>query len=171
MNLKPLTTQQQKVLYFVETYLTRHGFPPTLRDIGDAIGLANVNAVRGHLLAIEKKGYITKTPDRARSIQIIKAPSPISRLKRKMHEVLKTDEGVFHQVAYGLAWTTYQRNPFLKGPARNLMIEAMDRVALSRGQAFPKRRKIIETPSSGTVSEQGSLGKWLCCDHFGGSAK
>jgi len=64
--MEPLTDQQEKVLATVEDYVARNGFPPTLREIGDALGLANVNAVRGHVSALEKKGYITKEPEKAR---------------------------------------------------------------------------------------------------------
>ena len=86
--MRPLTDQQRKVLSFLEKYLHDHGFPPTLREVGQAVRLANVNAVRGHLSALEKKGYITKDPDKARSIRIIRPPSPLSLIKRKIHQVL-----------------------------------------------------------------------------------
>ena len=71
MNAKPLTGQQQTVLTFVTGFVEEHGFPPTLREIGDAIGLVNVNAVRGHLAALEKKGYITKEEYQARRKAIL----------------------------------------------------------------------------------------------------
>ena len=133
MRQKPLTFRQEKVLDFVEVYLAKKGFPPTLREIGEAVGLVNINAVRGHLLAIEKKGYISKAPEQARSIQILKSSSRISRLKRKMYEVLKTDEGVFHQIIYGLGWTTYEKSPFLKGEAKDLVTAAFHNEAMERG--------------------------------------
>ena len=132
MKLKPLTKQQERVFDFLETHLAAQGFPPTLREIGDAIGLANINAVRGHLQAIEKKGYISKEPDRARSIRVIQSPSRMSRLKRKMHEILKTDDGVFHQVVFGLAWTTHKNTPFLIGDAKNSVSEVIDKEAVER---------------------------------------
>jgi repressor LexA len=133
MKQKTLTSKQEKVLDFVEFYLQKQGFPPTLREIGEAIGLANINAVRGHLLAIEKKGYISKAPDRARSIQVLRSPSTISRLKRKVHEVLKTDEGVIHQIIYGLAWLTHDKAPFLQESAKDLMAAAFDQEIVDRG--------------------------------------
>ena len=46
MSTRPLTDQQDTVLTFITRFVQEHGFPPTLREIGDAIGLANVNAVR-----------------------------------------------------------------------------------------------------------------------------
>ena len=133
MNTRPLTEQQQTVLTFIGRFVQEHGFPPTLREIGDAIGLVNVTAVRGHLAALEKKGYITKAPDKARSIQLVRPPSAYSRAKRKLHEVLGTDEGVFHRVVYGLAWTTWQGTPCLMGRPAEEIREAFDREAVEHG--------------------------------------
>jgi SOS-response transcriptional repressor LexA len=130
---KPLTGQQQRVLAFVREFLEENGFPPTFREIGDAIGLASVNAVRGHLFALEKKGYITKTPDKARSIQIVHPPSALSRVQRRLHEVWGTDEGVFHRVVYGVAWPTHDRTPFLTGLRASLIAEAIEHEAVEHG--------------------------------------
>ncbi len=101
-----LTQQQTKVLTFVEGHLAGNGFPPTIREIGRAVGLININAVRGHLTALEKKGYITKEPDKARSIRVLYPPSALSRFRSKLHEIARTDEGVISRMVYGLAWTT-----------------------------------------------------------------
>ena len=131
--MKALTDQQNKVLTFVDDFTRSNGFSPTLREIGDALELDNLNAVRGHLLALEKKGYIVKAPDKARSIRVLHTPSALSRLKRKIHRVLRTDEGVFHRVVYGLAWTTYGRRPYLSGPVKGSLSRAIDREVVERG--------------------------------------
>jgi DNA-binding MarR family transcriptional regulator len=131
--MEPLTDQQEKVLATVEDYVTRNGFPPTLREIGDALGLANVNAVRGHVSALEKKGYITKEPEKARSIRVVHSPSGLSRFKRKLHEVFGTDAGVFHRIIYGIAWTTWRRTPSFTGPRRAWLEEVLRREAVERG--------------------------------------
>ncbi len=133
MSTRPLTDQQDTVLTFITRFVQEHGFPPTLREIGDAIGLANVNAVRGHLAALEKKGRITKFPDKVRSIQLVRPASTYSRAKRKLHEVLKTDEGVFHRVVYGLAWPTRQGTPCLTGRPAAEIRKAFDREAVEHG--------------------------------------
>ncbi len=140
MPMKPLTAKQQKVFDFLKTYFNTNAFPPTLKEIGDAIGLANINGVRGHLQALQKKGYITKSPDRARSIRIIYDPSPVNRLKRKLHEVLRTDEGVFHQITYGIAWSTWQRRPVLRGEVADRVAEAVDREVQKRGWHLREKR-------------------------------
>jgi len=133
MESKPLTNRQHKVLQYIDKHLQAKGFPPTLQEIGMAIGLTNVNAVRGHVLALEKKGYITKAPDRARSIQIIKPLPTVSRLKRKIHKILKTDKGVYHQVVYALAWVTYLKKPYFEQTRRDGVIKTLGAECLKRG--------------------------------------
>lgn len=131
--MKKLTSQQSRVLKFVDGYSRHHGFPPTIREIGDAVGLANVNAARGHLAALEKKGRITRIPDKARSICVVRPPSRFSRLKRKVHKILRTDEGVIQHVVYGLALTTWDRRPCLVGSVRDRVGEAFEREAAEHG--------------------------------------
>ncbi len=140
MTAKPLTCQQQNVLTFVSTFQQEHGYPPTLREIGEAIGLANINAVRGHLDALERKGYITRTPEKARSIQIIQSASRLSRVKRTLHRILRTDEGVLHRIAYGLGWATKGRAPLLVGPAADALRRALEREAAEHGWQIRQMR-------------------------------
>ncbi|MHC4716028.1 MAG: LexA family protein [Planctomycetota bacterium] len=130
---KTLTDRQQAVLDFVERFSGERGFPPTLREIGRGVGVANVNAVRGHVNALEKKGYITRTPDKARSISVVQRPSRISRLRKRLHRVLRTDQGVLHRLAYGLAWTTWDRAPHFAGPKADWLAETFRQEALERG--------------------------------------
>ncbi len=130
---RPLTTRQKKTLGFMEEFQLRHGYPPTLREIGDGMGLSNVNAVRGHVTALEKKGYITRTPDKARSIQLVPQPSTLSRVKRRLHALVGTDAGVTHRVIYGLAWATRGRAPTLAGLAGERIATALEREAAEHG--------------------------------------
>ena len=138
--MKALTAKQDTVLCFLDAFSQSHGFPPTLREIGDAIGLANINAVRGHVAALAKKGYITKSDDKARTIQIVHTPSSFSRLKEGIHKILGTDKGVFHRVVYGLAWKTWQRKQYLGGPEAERMSEAIEREAVERGWTIIEKR-------------------------------
>ena len=100
----------------------------------------NVNAVRGHLAALEKKGYINRSPDKARSIQVVPKPSALSRAKRKLHEVFRTDEGVYHRVVYGIAWTTRGKAPLLVGPKVEQLSAALDREAIEHGWTLLEKR-------------------------------
>jgi hypothetical protein len=131
--MKPLTQQQRKVLAFVESHSDRQGYPPTLREIGEAVDLVNLNAVRGHLAALEKKGYISKAPDKARSIRVLHSPSALSRFKRKLHQLARTDEGVIHRVVYALGWTTWRLAPLLNGNRAKWLAAAFEREAVEHG--------------------------------------
>jgi len=130
---KSLTAQQQKVLRFIDRFSRENGFPPTLKEIGSALDLANVNAVRGHLEALEKKGRIARVPDKARSIQLVKPPSRLSRLKRKLHRALRTDKGVIHHVVFGLAWAARPGTPPIDDSAHQRLTEAIEREAAEHG--------------------------------------
>jgi DNA-binding MarR family transcriptional regulator len=138
--MKPTTFQQQHVLEFVQRFFSANGFPPTLREIADAVSLSHVNAVRGHLAALEKKGYISRIPDKARSIRVIAMPSAFSAFKRKLHEVLRTDEGVVHQVIYGLGWITWRGKVELSGEVRERLAECLDREAVEHGWKLLEQR-------------------------------
>ncbi|MCP4711057.1 MAG: hypothetical protein GY869_20755 [Planctomycetes bacterium] len=138
--MKPLTQKQEQVLDFVGQYSQEQGFPPTMREIGQAIDLPNISAVRGHLAALEKKGYINKDPDKARSIRIIHSPSLLSRFKRKLHEFAKTDKGVYHRVVYGLVLVTYRKKPYLVGEQRKWFEAALERRTVEHGWTIVKKR-------------------------------
>ncbi len=98
IDMKPLTHRQRTVLDFVGEYPRRQGFPPSLWEIGEGIGLPNMSAVRGHVTALLKKGYTTKEDDKARSIRIAHSPSMFSKIKRRLHGFARTDQGVLHEV-------------------------------------------------------------------------
>lgn len=71
--MKPLTDRQAEILAFIQDYWNENGFSPALRDIGIMFGIT-FRSVQDHLKAIQKKGYIRKTPGIARSIVILKQP-------------------------------------------------------------------------------------------------
>jgi repressor LexA len=138
--MKLLTQRQQVILEFVSEFSCNRGFSPSLREIGEAIGLTNVSAVRGHVAALEKKGYIRKEPDKPRSISVIKSPSLISRIKRKLHEFARTDEGVVHKVAYGIVLATKHRLPLLQSQTREYLDESLERLCTEHGWKLERKR-------------------------------
>lgn len=144
MAQEALTERQQKVFQFLHDYIQRRGFPPTLREIGDGVGIANLTAVRGHLSAIEKKGWILKLPDKARSIRILEGartePSALSRFKRALHKVLRTDEGVAYHIVYGIAWVTVGQEVLLSEKAAGEVAAAMEKEAVERGWTLYEKK-------------------------------
>ena len=131
--MRLLTQRQQAVLDFVCEFSQERGFSPSLREIGQAVGLVNVSAVRGHVAALERKGYIRKEPDQPRSISVVKSPSLMSRIKRKLHEFARTDEGVLHKVRYGIVLATWGLKPLLHADTRSYLDEAVNHLCVEHG--------------------------------------
>ena len=63
-----LTKRQQEIFDFVKRYVSEHGYPPTVRDIGKAIGLASSSTVHAHLANLEKAGMLRRDPTKPRAI-------------------------------------------------------------------------------------------------------
>jgi len=66
-----LTARQAEILHFIQKYIKEQGYPPSVRDIGKAIGLSSSSTVHGHLAQLEKKGYIRRDPSKPRAIEIL----------------------------------------------------------------------------------------------------
>jgi repressor LexA len=75
-----LTTRQQEIFDFVKRYVGEHGYPPTVRDIGAAIGLTSSSTVHAHLANLEKLGLLRRDPTKPRAIEVLvdKAKEAIS---------------------------------------------------------------------------------------------
>ena len=71
---KILTKRQQEILDFIESFLQKSGYPPTLREIGTEFGINSTNGVRVNLAALEKKQYIRRKPWLSRGIELVHAP-------------------------------------------------------------------------------------------------
>jgi len=70
---KELTPEQERVFSHVVKVRSDRGFPPTVREIAEALGYKSINNVRQHLRLIERKGYIKVLPGKARGIEIVAA--------------------------------------------------------------------------------------------------
>jgi len=72
-----LTQRQQDILDFIESFMQKRGYPPTLREIGNEFGISSTNGVRVNLAALEKKKYIVRRPWLSRGIELVNAPKVI----------------------------------------------------------------------------------------------
>ena len=68
--MSDLTPRQRDVLEFVESHLAQRGYPPTVREIGEALGLSSSSTVHAHLAALQDKGYLTRDPTKPRALEI-----------------------------------------------------------------------------------------------------
>jgi repressor LexA len=66
-----LTKRQEEVFEFIKRYSSEHGYPPTVRDIGKAIGLTSSSTVHAHLANLEKLGVIRRDPTKPRALELL----------------------------------------------------------------------------------------------------
>ena len=65
-----LTQRQREVYEFVVQYADGHGYPPTVREIGEAVGLASPSTVHAHLANLERAGYLRRDPTKPRALEL-----------------------------------------------------------------------------------------------------
>src|SRR5206468_5497946 len=70
-----LTPRQRKVLEVIRDAVERRGYPPSMREIGEAVGLTSPSSVAHQLASLERKGFIRRDPNRPRAIEV-RAPEP-----------------------------------------------------------------------------------------------
>ena len=84
-----LTTRQQEIWQYLAEYVDAHGYPPTVREIGDAVGLASPSTVHAHLANLERAGLLKRDPTKPRAIELVgrrreetpeRAPTPVPTL-------------------------------------------------------------------------------------------
>jgi repressor LexA len=78
-----LTKRQQEIFDFIKKYSAKYGYPPTVRDIGKAVGLASSSTVHAHLANLEKIGLLRRDPSKPRAIEMLdKATESVKSLVR-----------------------------------------------------------------------------------------
>ncbi|MEV0246193.1 transcriptional repressor LexA [Nocardia sp. NPDC050712] len=65
-----LTVRQRKVLDVIRSSVSERGYPPSIREIGDAVGLTSTSSVAHQLRALERKGYLRRDPNRPRAVDV-----------------------------------------------------------------------------------------------------
>jgi repressor LexA len=65
-----LTGRQQEIWSFLVDYVDRHGYPPTVREIGEAVGLASPSTVHAHLANLERAGLLRRDPTKPRALEL-----------------------------------------------------------------------------------------------------
>jgi repressor LexA len=65
-----LTERQRQILDFLTSYVDAHGYPPTVREIGEAVGLASPSTVHAHLANLERAGLLKRDPTKPRALEL-----------------------------------------------------------------------------------------------------
>jgi len=86
-----LTARQQEIWGFLVDYVDRHGYPPTVREIGEAVGLASPSTVHAHLANLERAGLLRRDPTKPRALELIahrrtreETVAPVVEAQRKL---------------------------------------------------------------------------------------
>jgi repressor LexA len=66
-----MTKRQQEIFTFIKRYASKYGYPPTVREIGKAVGLASSSTVHAHLANLEKYGVLRRDPTKPRAIELL----------------------------------------------------------------------------------------------------
>ena len=76
-----LTARQQEIWNFLVEYVDRHGYPPTVREIGERVGVASPSTVHAHLANLERAGLLRRDPTKPRALELIgrerRVPAPV----------------------------------------------------------------------------------------------
>jgi repressor LexA len=76
-SVKDLTKRQREIFEFISRYLAKHGYPPTVREIGKAVGLHSSSTVHAHLAKLENLGVLKRDPSKPRAMEVM-----VERAKR-----------------------------------------------------------------------------------------
>lgn len=68
---KSLSEKQQSILEFIQRSVVQHGYPPSMREIGDAVGLSSLSSVTHQLNQLELSGYLRRDPNRPRALEVL----------------------------------------------------------------------------------------------------
>jgi len=70
MSTTPLTARQQQILEIIDQHISEHGYPPSVREIGKAIGLTSPSSVQNHLNRLNELGYLRRDPVKPRALEV-----------------------------------------------------------------------------------------------------
>ena len=80
-----LTPRQRKVLEVIRDSVERRGYPPTVREIGEAVGLTSTSSVSHQLMTLQKKGFLRKDPSKPRAVDV-RMPGDVDRAQDEADE-------------------------------------------------------------------------------------
>jgi repressor LexA len=78
-----LTRRQRQVLMFIEQQIRERGYPPSVREIGEAVGLTSPSTVHSHLRTLQKLGYLRRDPTKPRAIEVRWDPNSGAIMERR----------------------------------------------------------------------------------------
>lgn len=83
MSPSTLTRRQQQILDFIEQQMRDRGYPPSVREIGEAVGLTSPSSVHAHLATLQKLGFLVRDPTKPRAIEVRYDPNSGAAMERR----------------------------------------------------------------------------------------
>ncbi|HEY4103576.1 MAG TPA: transcriptional repressor LexA [Polyangiaceae bacterium] len=81
--MQGLTGRQEQTLDFIRKSIEERGYPPTLREIGEYMGIRSTNGVNDHLRALERKGYLRREDMKSRALKLVSNSDTVTRSSEK----------------------------------------------------------------------------------------
>ncbi len=78
-----LTSRQREILEVIDRYMRERGYPPSVREIGEAVGLTSPSTVHNHLASLQRRGFLRRDPTKPRAIEVRWDPSSDAALERR----------------------------------------------------------------------------------------
>jgi repressor LexA len=162
--LEQLTERQREVYEFIREKIHGRGYGPTVREIGEEFEIVSPNGVVCHLRALEKKGFITREPNRSRAIQLATEPAELRGLPLAgriaagvLHEAVEQNE----RIDFGAMFRTGDKNVFALEVSGDSMID--DQIAdgdyvVIRKQRTARRGQIVVAL---TEENEATLKRWF----------
>ena len=139
-----LTTRQRRVLEVIRNSVDRRGYPPSLREIGAAVGLQSPSSVSHQLSALERKGYLRKDPNRPRAIEVLSPDTAPGA-----HGYRQSHDDAIDETGSGDLRPTPAYVPVLGQIAAGVPITAEEVVDRHLRPASPDRRRGPAVPAQG----------------------
>ena len=128
-----LTPRQQNILDFVHEFQQQHGYPPSIREIGEFFGIRSTNGVSDHLRALERKGFLSRNGHLSRSLQVVREDGravPETRFVPEADEVDGDDVPVIARTTTtGRTLSLAAKAPSAPSRGQGVAVPVMGRVA------------------------------------------
>ena len=84
-----LSDRQVRMLQFIRAYLEEHSYPPTIREIGKAVGIPSTSVVKYNLERLQEKGYIERSEEVSRGLKLIDGPRLVSNRRTEVPGIVE----------------------------------------------------------------------------------
>ena len=134
-----LTVRQRRVLEVIRNSVDRRGYPPSLREIGEAVGLTSPSSVAHQLSTLERKGFLRRDPNRPRAIEVVSPDAPAEMRGYRGGAAPEDETATFDETGIGDTRPEASYVPVLGRIAAGVPIMAEESVE----DVFPLPRQIV----------------------------